>query len=104
VHRKYSGFPGLIYGLSGFVDVLTDAHIYTGDSRYLDMAKRPLSGLLDLYLFESEGELAMPGENLFRISCDFATGLTGVARTLHRHIHLVGDDLCLDALDARAFG
>ncbi len=100
--RKYSGFPGLIYGLSGFVDVLTDAHLYSGDARYLEMARRPVQGLLDLYLFKTEDGLAMPGENLFRISCDYATGLAGVVRTLYRRRRLIGDAFCLDTLDGFA--
>ncbi|QHL91013.1 hypothetical protein GVO57_09510 [Sphingomonas changnyeongensis] len=100
--RKYSGFPGLIYGLSGFVDVLTDAHLYSGDARYLEMARRPVQGLLDLYLFRTEDGLAMPGENLFRISCDYATGLAGVVRTLNRRRRLIGDAFCLDGLDGLA--
>jgi len=98
-HRKYSGFSGLIYGLSGFVDVLTDAYIYTGDKKYLSMAERPLNGLFDLYLYETENGYAAPGENLFRISCDFATGLTGISRTLIRRQNLAPDDLFLDWVD-----
>ncbi len=98
-HRKYSGFPGLIYGLSGFVDVLTDAYLYSGDAKYLDMAERPLQGLVDMYLFKEEKGYATPGENLFRISCDYATGIAGVMRTLHRRANLTPDEFCLDEID-----
>ena len=99
VHRKYSGLPGLIFGLTGFLDVLTDAQRYSGDEKYGVMARRPLQGLRDLYLFDTPQGLAAPGENLFRISCDYATGLTGMMYTLHRHAHLRGDSLTLDWLD-----
>ena len=50
--RKYASFPGLLYGLGSFVDVLTDAHLFSGDRKYLEMAKRPISGLRDLYVLE----------------------------------------------------
>ena len=99
VHRKYSGFPGLVFGLTGFLDVLTDAERYSGDKTYATMAKRPLQGLRDLYLFDTPRGLAAPGENLFRVSCDYATGLAGVMHTLHRHEHLLPDRLTLDWLD-----
>ena len=98
-YRKYSGFPGLIYGLTGFVDVLTDAYMYTEDTKYLTMSNRPLQSLFDLYLYETEDGYAAPGENLFRISCDFATGLTGITRTLLRRKHFIPDGLCLDWID-----
>jgi tRNA A-37 threonylcarbamoyl transferase component Bud32 len=99
VHRKYSGFPGLIYGLAGFVDVLLDAHLYSRDEKYLAMADLPLQGLTELYLFETPEGLALPGENMFRISFDYATGMVGVISTLHRRAHLLGDALCLDEID-----
>lgn len=98
-HRKYSGFPGLIYGLTGFVDILTDAHIFTKEKKYLEMAKRPIAGLNDLYIFETKGGYATPGENLFRVSCDYATGMAGIIYTLNRHATMSGDDFCLDWLD-----
>lgn len=98
-HRKYSGYPGLIYGLSGFVDTLLDAYLYSQDQRYLEMAERPLQGLTDLYLFQEKDGMATPGENMFRISCDYATGVAGVMRTLHRRAHLQADEYCLDELD-----
>ncbi len=98
-HRKYSSFPGLIYGLTGFVDVLVDAYIYTGNQKYLEWAERPLRGLYDLYLFKSDHGFAVPGENLFRVSCDYATGLAGIVATLGRRIDLTPDEFCLDGFD-----
>lgn len=99
VHRKYSCFAGLIYGLSGFVDVLIDAYIYSKDDKYLKMINRPLEGIVDLYIFETEEGFATPGENLFRISCDYASGTAGIIQTLYRRINLTPDKFCLDALD-----
>ena len=98
-HRKYSGFPGLIFGLTGFVDVLTDAHLYSNDQRFRKMATLPLQGLHDIYLFRTEDGLAAPGENLFRVSCDYATGLAGIMYTLYRREHSLPDSLTLDWLD-----
>jgi hypothetical protein len=85
--------------LTGFVDVLLDAYLYSKDEKYLDMAERPLQGLTDLYLFKNDAGYATPGDSLFRISCDYATGVAGVMRTLHRRANLLPDEFCLDELD-----
>jgi serine/threonine protein kinase len=96
VHRKYSGFPGLLYGLGSFVDILTDAFLFSNDIKFLEMAKRPLSGIRDLYIIKQLQGSATPGDGLFRISCDYATGVAGVLRTLHRFTHLGEADFVLD--------
>ena len=100
VHRKYAGFVGLFYGLAGFVDVLTDAHLFSSDEKYLEMAKRPITGIRDIYLLKYANGWATCGENLFRISCDYATGVAGVLRTLHRFSHLDEGDFVLDEVVA----
>ena len=103
VHRKYAGFAGLLYGLGGFVDVLVDAFVLSGDQRFLEMARRPVSGIRDLYLIEHPDGLATPGDGLFRIVCDYATGSAGILRTLYRFSHPEEADFMLDevALVAR---
>jgi serine/threonine protein kinase len=100
VHRKYAGFPGFLFGLASFIDVLTDAYLFSNDPKYLDMAKRPLSGLQALYLIKQPHGIATPGDGLFRISCDYATGAAGVMRTLHRYAHLGQADFMLDEVAA----
>jgi serine/threonine protein kinase len=97
-HRKYAGFVGLLYGLGSFVDVLTDAFLFSDDSRFLKMAKRPIAGIRDLYLIKQPNGWATPGDNLFRVSCDYATGVAGVMRTLHRFTQLEEADFVLDEL------
>ena len=97
-HRKYSGYAGLLYGLSGLVDVFTDAYLFSKDVKYLELAKRPLTGIRDLYLIKQSNGLATPGDNLFRISCDYGTGVAGVMRTLHRFTHHEQADFVLDEI------
>ena len=96
VHRKYAGSAGLLFGLGGFIDVLTDAFLYSGDVRYLEMAKRPLAGLRDIYIIGQSVGSATPGEGLFRISCDYGTGVAGVLRAVFRHAHPDLADFTLD--------
>ena len=98
VHRKYAGFVGLLYGLGSFVDVLTDAYVFSDDVKYLEMAKRPITGIRDLYLIEQAEGWATPGDNLFRVSCDYATGVAGVLRALHRFTHQDEADFTLDEM------
>lgn len=104
VHRKYSRYPGLIYGLGSFVDVLTDAYQFSKDAKFYEMAKRPIAGLRDLYIIERAGGLATPGDGLFRISCDYATGVAGVLRVLYRFAHLDEADFALDKVISAAAG
>jgi hypothetical protein len=96
IHRKYAVFAGLLYGLGSFVDVLTDAFLLSGNRKFLEMATRPISGIRDLYLIKQPCGLATPGDGLFRISCDYATGVAGVLRALHRFSHLEEADFVLD--------
>jgi len=100
VHRKYSTFTGLLYGLGSFIDVLTDAFLLSKEMKYLEMAKRPLSGLQDIYLVRHPQGAATPGDGLLRISCDYATGVAGVLRTLHRFTCLEEADFVLDEVTA----
>lgn len=98
VHRKYSVFCGLLFGLASFIDVLTDAYIYSKDIKYLKMACKPLQGIKELYLIKTPYGYATPGDSLFRISCDYATGVAGVMRTLHRYLTKDSADFTLDDL------
>jgi hypothetical protein len=98
LHRKYAGFVGLLYGLGSFVDVLTDAYLFSKQARFLEMAKRPIRGIRDLYLLKYPQGWATPGDNMFRISCDYGTGTAGVLRTLHRFTHLDAADFTLDEI------
>lgn len=98
VHRKYARFAGLLYGLGSFVDVLTDAFLFSKEVKYLEMAKRPLAGLRDIYVIKQPNGSATPGDGLFRVSCDYATGVAGVLRALYRHTHLDDADFVLDEI------
>ena len=99
-HRKYAGFAGLLFGLGGFVDVLTDAFLFSKDMKYLEMAKRPITGIRDIYLIKQAVGSATPGDGLFRSSCDYATGVAGVLRALYRFAHLDEADFVLDEVIA----
>jgi hypothetical protein len=64
------------------------------------MAKRPVTGIRDIYLLKRPEGLATPGDNLFRISCDYTTGIAGVMRALHRFAHHDEADFVLDEVFA----
>jgi hypothetical protein len=66
------------------------------------MAKRPLAGIRDIYLIKQAHGSATPGDNLFRISCDYATGVAGVLRAFHRYTHLDEADFVLDEVISAA--
>jgi len=99
-HRKYAGFAGLLFGLGSFIDIFTDAFLFSNDIKFLEMAKRPISGIKDIYLLKQVHGSATPGDGLFRVSCDYATGVAGVLRALHRFTHLDEADFVLDEVIA----
>jgi serine/threonine protein kinase len=101
-HRKYAGFAGLMYGLGSFIDILTDAFRFSNNVKFLEMAKRPISGIRDIYLIKQSSGSATPGDGLFRISCDYATGVAGVLRALHRYTHFDEADFVLDEVVSAA--
>ncbi|HEX5883755.1 MAG TPA: class III lanthionine synthetase LanKC [Pyrinomonadaceae bacterium] len=95
-HRKYAGFAGLLYGLGSFISVLTDAYKFSNDEKYLEMAKRPISGIRDIYLIKQPQGSATPGDGLFRLSCDYATGVAGVLRAFYGYTYFDEADFVLD--------
>lgn len=96
LHRKYSVFAGLLFGNAGFVDVFIDAYLFSNDDKYLQMAKRPIQGIKQLFLLKRPQGFAIPGDSLLRISCDYGTGVAGVMRTLHRYMTKDQADFVLD--------
>lgn len=81
--RKYTLFPGRENGLSGIGEFLLDAHVETGDERFLDSAHRAAAGL-SLFQVDGADGRAYPGDGLARLSCDLATGAAGAALFLDR--------------------
>ncbi|HUK90060.1 MAG TPA: class III lanthionine synthetase LanKC, partial [Blastocatellia bacterium] len=97
-HRKYSVFAGLLYGTTSFVDIFTDARQFLDDDKYRQMARRPLAGIRDMYLLKYQEGWATPGDGLFRVSCDYATGVAGVLRAFDRAGRLDAADFSLDEI------
>ncbi|NUP56571.1 MAG: protein kinase/lanthionine synthetase C family protein [Gemmatimonadaceae bacterium] len=82
--RKYTIFPGRLFGLAGIGDFYLDlAEFGVASAVALESAKKILSGIL-LFRLDRPAGLAFPGETLARISCDFGTGSAGVAMFMHR--------------------
>ncbi len=113
LYRKYSVLPGYLFGISGAIDTFIDAYLFTKQTIYLSKLKRPLEGLRIVHLFEPKSMtnliptdeipdgMAVSGEGLLRISCDFGTGCAGVLRVLHRVIHMDDADFMLDEVSVR---
>lgn len=108
LYRKYFVLPGYLFGASGVIDTLIDAYQFAGDRKYLSRLQRPLEGLRVVHVFEPKKSvtflspdqigsgMAVPGEGLLRISCDFGTGCAGTLRVLHRLTTLDHADYMLD--------
>ncbi len=101
-HRKYSVFAGLFFGLGSFVDIFSDAQIFLDKQKYRQMANRPLAGIRDIYLLKYAEGWATPGDGLFRVSCDFATGVAGLLRAFSRSLYLDHADFTLDEVGCPA--
>lgn len=98
VHRKYAVFAGLLYGTGSFVDILTDGRQFLDEEKYRQMMRRPLAGIRDIYLLKYQEGWATPGDGLFRVSCDYATGVAGVLRAFDRAARLDAADFSLDEI------
>jgi lantibiotic modifying enzyme len=70
-------------GLSGIGEFLLDMYHFTGEAHYLHQAHTVASGVM-LYAVPQEHGIAFPGEELIRLSADFATGAAGIGAFLHR--------------------
>ncbi|MBH5318639.1 class III lanthionine synthetase LanKC [Paenibacillus sp. GSMTC-2017] len=99
--KKYSTFPALFKGLSGSGNLLLDMYQFTGEKHYLLEAHHIANGIMLFKLDKSDG-IAFPGEQLMKISTDYATGSAGIALFLHRlaneNEHLNDFNFTLDEL------
>lgn len=105
--RRFTSFTGAFRGMAGLGDVQLDAAEILGEPEYGLWAREMATRILELGISRSAG-LAFPGDDLLRISCDFATGGGGVALFLDRlvrpGIHRRGMGLLVDELFERPFG
>lgn len=95
--RKYAVFPGRDLGLAGIGEFLWDAHLLTGDGKYKNSAERLAAGIR-MFAIQAENGIAFPGNGLFRISCDYATGIAGIASFISRLGTSRKSDFMLDEL------
>jgi lantibiotic modifying enzyme len=95
--RKYTIFPGRNNGLAGIGEFMLDGFAITKDKKYLAGAYRVASGI-DLFAIQSEKGIAFPGNGLARISCDYATGISGIMLFLDRLATGRPADFMLDEL------
>jgi lantibiotic modifying enzyme len=112
VDRKYAIMLGRFTGLTGIGEFLLDLEATEGyESAAREGLKKLVSGLL-LFQVETEKVLCFPGYELFRLSCDLATGSAGIALFLHRYLNkhpqaflvdeLFGAGVSRSALDVQA--
>ncbi len=71
------------YGLAGFGEVLIDMYRFLGDENALNNAFYLAEAILPLRIKRPRG-VAFPGQELFRISCDFGMGSAGIGVFMHR--------------------
>ncbi|MEX1828254.1 class III lanthionine synthetase LanKC [Luteibacter sp. CQ10] len=83
--RPHAVCPGRQDGLAGIGETLLDLAAYLPDRAaiYRREAHRVASGI-EPFLVRRQGGLAVPGRELVRLSCDFATGSAGVAAFFDR--------------------
>ncbi len=96
VNRKYGISPGRFIGLSGigeFLLALQEVEPYR--TRCSEALRRLISGILLFQVSTAKGA-AFPGYELYRFSCDFATGSAGVALFLHQYLTGRRADFSLD--------
>lgn len=99
--RKYAIFPSLFFGLAGLGEFFLDLARYDPKNEsHKHCARKAAAGVL-LFKLSRETGIAFPGEQLMRISCDYATGSAGIMLFLHRLMHLGQPSFLLDELLSR---
>jgi serine/threonine protein kinase len=94
--RKYGIYPGRFIGLAGIGEfLLALREIEPFHSRCSEALRRLISGILLFQVNTAKG-VAFPGYELYRFSCDFATGSAGIAFFLHRYLNQSSDVFSLD--------
>lgn len=74
---KYSAFAGLTDGMAGIGEFLLDMHLFTGEARYREEALR-YGDRLKLFMIDRDHGSIFPGDELLRLSADYASGSSGV--------------------------
>jgi len=95
-NRKYGISPGRFIGLSGigeFLLALREVESYRASCS--EALRRLISGILLFQVNTAKGA-AFPGYELYRFSCDFATGSAGIALFLHQYLSRRSADFSLD--------
>lgn len=85
-NRKYAVFPNHDKGLAGLGEFNLDLYQVTQDPQHFRGAMRIANGI-SLFRVESSKGITFPGMPLTRISCDFATGSSGIGHFLFRLAH-----------------
>lgn len=83
VYTRYTAWPGVFYGLAGLGNFLLDCYAFTNHVEYYDKATHVGSGL-QVFRVDLESGAAFLGDEVLRISADFASGSSGIALFLNR--------------------
>lgn len=94
--RKYAALPGQFMGLSGLGEFSLDLYDFLNETRFLQSAEKVARGIM-LFRLERNG-IAFPGDQLARLSCDYATGSAGIALFLSRLMARHDGNFMLDSL------
>jgi len=71
-------FPSYFKGLAGIGDFLYDMYQYTNNKIYLNYCHDIAETIYLFRIENSNDEIAFPAEFLYRISCDYGTGASGI--------------------------
>ncbi|HEX7288903.1 MAG TPA: class III lanthionine synthetase LanKC [Candidatus Angelobacter sp.] len=96
VDRKYAVFPGRFMGLAGLGDFLLDLYEATGETRFLQSARKTAEGILRFKV--ARHGIAFPGDSHSRLSCSYGNGSAGIAVFLNRLAGERGGHFMLDCL------
>lgn len=96
-HITVTLFPGFFRGMCGIICFLQDCVLFTEN----ELAKRTMKNMMkqmELFFVKDDNKLLMLGDELFRVSDDLATGLTGYLLVSFRGEKKENDFLVLDYL------
>ena len=97
--RRYAIFPQKAFGLAGLGDFLIDmANHGIDEAECLQGAHRVARGVLLFQIRRGDEGIAFPGDELWKISCDYLTGSAGIGLFLARLHSRAAPEFFLDEL------
>lgn len=85
INIRFAATPGLFLGLSSIGESFLDIYQFLHDKEDFEIAKE-IAENITMYSIKRDNGIVYPGRQNLRLSCDYATGSSGIGIFLNRLI------------------